>query len=249
MKTLMDIPYSDIGHKNQVLDIFLPEAESFPVFVYFHGGGLEEGDQHNPPFVEYLTSKGIAVVSAQYRMYPTAKYPEFIMDAAAAVAWSMKHLGEYGDCKRFYVGGSSAGAYLSMMLCFDRRWLAPYGMAPGDIAGFVHDAGQPTKHFHICREEGLDTRRVIIDDTAPIYHVGTSGQYPPMLFMVSDDDMENRYEQTLLMVSTLRHFAYDMDKIELHVTHGGHCISLQMTDEAGDNVFAKTVYAFMEKNQ
>lgn len=247
MKTITDIPYSDIGHKNQVLDIFLPESDNFPVFVYFHGGGLEAGNHHNKPFIGDLVKRGIAVVSVQYRLYPTAKYPEFIMDAAASVAWTMNNIGKYGKCEKFYIGGSSAGAYLSMMLCFDKRWLAPYKIEPADITGYIHDAGQPTKHFNVCREEGLDSRRVIIDETAPIFHIGTSAEYAPMIFIVSDDDMENRYEQTLLMVNTLKHFEYDMSKIKLKVTHGGHCISLQMNDENGCNVFAKTVYDFMEE--
>lgn len=98
MRKITDIPYSDIGHKNQVLDIFIPETDSFKVFIYFHGGGLTSGDQHNIPFAEYLTERGIAIVSVQYRMYPTAKYPEFIMDAAASVAWAMKNMSKYGKC-------------------------------------------------------------------------------------------------------------------------------------------------------
>lgn len=247
MRKITDIPYSDIGHKNQVLVIFIPETDSFKVFIYFHGGGLTSGDQHNIPFAEYLTERGIAIVSVQYRMYPTAKYPEFIMDAAASVAWAMKNMSKYGKCDKFYVGGSSAGGYLSMMLCFDKRWFAPYNISPTDISGYIHDAGQPTKHFNVCREEGLDCRRVIIDETAPIFHIGTSDEYAPMLFIVSDDDMENRYEQTLLMVNTLKHFEYDMSKIKLKVTHGGHCVSLSQNDENGNNIFGKISYEFIEE--
>lgn len=247
MKTIANIPYSDIGHKNQILNLYLPEADSFPVFIYFHGGGLEAGAHDDLPFLDYLTEKGIAVASVQYRMYPTAKYPEFIMDAAASVAWTMQHIGEYGKCDKFYVGGSSAGGYLSMMLCFDKRWLAPYSIAPTDIAGYIHDAGQPTKHFNVCREEGIDSRRVVIDDTAPIYHIGNAEEYSPMIFIISDDDMFNRYEQTMLMINTLKHFEYDQSKIKLKVTHGGHCVSLRTADEDGNNAFGKTVYEFMEE--
>ena len=44
-----------------------------------------------------------------------------------------------------------------------------------------------------------------------------------MLFVVSDNDMENRYEQTQLVISTLKHFRYDMSKVQLKVMHGTHC--------------------------
>lgn len=248
MNKFVDIPYCDIGHKNQVLDIFLPEAENFDVFIYFHGGGLKSGDHHDCPFAEFLTQNGVAVVSVQYRMYPTAKYPEFIMDAAAAVAWTLDNIGNYGKLNKVYVGGSSAGGYLSMMLCFDKRWLAPYGISPNDINGYIHDAGQPTKHFNVCVEEGLDSRRVIVDETAPLFHIGTSDNYSPMLFVVSDNDIENRYEQTMLTINTLKHFGYDMRKVELKVTQGGHCVSLSRNDNEGDNLFAKIVYGFIKGN-
>lgn len=248
MKVIENIPYSDIGHKNQFLNIALPDnKDSFKVFIYFHGGGLEAGGPDREPFWDYLTENGVAVVSVQYRMYPTAKYPEYIMDAAAAVSWVMNNISEYGKCDKFYVGGSSAGGYLSLMLCLDKRYLAPYRIAPTDISGFIHDAGQPTKHFNICREEGIDSRRVIIDETSPIYHIGTEKEYPPMIILVSDDDMFNRYEQTMLMFNTFRHFEYDMNKIKLKVTHGGHCISLKRCGEDGINEFAKTVYDFIKE--
>ena len=71
------------------------------------------------------------------------------------------------------------------MLCFDKRWLASYGISPIDIAGFVHDAGQPTCHFRVLQERGIHKHRVIVDDSAPLYHVGEDETYPPMLVLFS----------------------------------------------------------------
>ena len=132
MRKIENIQYSK--YEECILDIYLPECDKFSVFVYFHGGGLEADDKIKAePLAKYLTKHGIAVVSANYRMYPCAVYPEFIQDAAAAVSWTKKHIGEYGDCQGIFVGGSSAGAYLSMMLCFDKRYLAPYALLPTEI--------------------------------------------------------------------------------------------------------------------
>ena len=78
-----------------------------------------------------------------------------------------------------------------------------------DISGYVHDSGQPTAHFNVLKEKGMDFRRVIVDETAPLYFVGLEKEYPPMLFIVADQDMENRYEQTVLVLSTMDHFGYD----------------------------------------
>ena len=64
MKLIQDIAYSDIGHPRQKLDLYLPDAKEFSVFIYFHGGGLERGSKEGQPFIEYLVKRGIAVVSA-----------------------------------------------------------------------------------------------------------------------------------------------------------------------------------------
>lgn len=232
MKILKDISYSDIGHERQVLDLYLPDCEEFPVFIYFHGGGIENGGKDiawAQQGIISLVKKGVAVVMANYRLYPSAVYPDFIRDAAAAVAWTYKHINEYGKCKGYYVGGSSAGGYISQMLCFDKKYLGVHNIDPSTIDGFIHDAGQPTAHFNVMRERGFDTRRVVIDETCPIYHIGTAEKYAPMLILVATNDMENRYEQTMLLVSTMKHFRYDMDKVELKVLEGTHCSYTQTT--------------------
>lgn len=249
MKVIENVSYCGVNDSNRVLNIYLPEADEFPVFVYFHGGGLENGSHEFELLGRSLTDRGIALVSAQYRMYPTAKYPDFLEDAAAAVNWTCKNINSYGRCDEIYIGGSSAGGYISMMLCFDDRWLSLYGISPESFAGFIHDAGQPTVHFNVLREQNLDTKRVIVDEKAPLYHIGNAKEYAPMLFIVSDNDIENRYEQSLLVLSTLKHFQYDQSKIEFKKMHGDHCHYVGQKDENGDSVFGKIIYDFIMKEQ
>jgi len=192
MKKIKNVFYADNTDPRQTLDIYLPEGESFKVFVYFHGGGLCGGSKSagGGKFAEYLTRCGICTVSVEYRMYPDAKYPDFIEDAALAIAWVKKNIDSYGKSQGIYLGGSSAGGFLSMMLCFDPRYLGAHGIFPTDIAGYVHDAGQPTAHFNVLKERGLDSRRVIVDETAPLYYIGLAEKYSPMLFIYSDNDMD-----------------------------------------------------------
>lgn len=247
MKTILDVSYG--CNAAQRLDLHLPECPEFPVLLYFHGGGLEAGDKGKQTiFFEHMVSRGVAVVSANYRMYPTARYPDFLEDAAAAVAWTIGNLGAYGTVKGLYVGGSSAGGYLSQMLCFDRRWLSAHGIKPTDISGFIHDAGQPTCHFNVLRERGIDSRRVIIDDSAPLYHVGADDRYPPMLIIVSDHDMKNRYEQTMLLISTLKHFGHD-EAVRLKIMNGKHCAYVNAADQNGESVFGAIVAEFILENE
>ena len=251
MKVIKDIFYTPDNRPSQSLDVYLPEGiENFPTFVYFHGGGIVNGSKSGKTAAaisEYLTSHGIALVSINYRLYPHAHYPDFIYDAAASVAWAVKHMPEYGASDKIFVGGSSAGGYLSMMLCFDKKYLGLHKLSAMDLGGFVHDAGQPTAHFNVLRERGIDSRRVIVDETAPLYHIGVDAEYPPMLFIVSDNDMKNRFEQTQLVLSTLRHFEYDMSKVDYQLMHGKHCHYDAALDENGDSVFGKLIADFIQK--
>ena len=182
MKIINDITYTQLGHPRHKLDVYVPDCDTFPVFVYFHGGGIQGGNKGPSKFLETLAESGIGVVSANYRMYPEAHYPEFICDAAAAVAWAQNNMGEYGTVTGIFVGGSSAGGYLSQMLCFDKKYLAPYKIDPDNLAGYIHDAGQPTSHFNVIQKElGVDGKRVIVDEMAPLYHIGLAEKYSPRL--------------------------------------------------------------------
>ena len=241
-----DIVYNE---HNQLLDVFIPDnGDIKAVFVFFHGGGIEVGSKvESNNFVSYLTDRGIAVVSANYRMYPESHFPDFLEDAADAVAWVYKNKSEFQGCEKIFVGGSSAGGYISMMLCFDKRYLEKNNIKPTDISGYIHDSGQPTSHFNVLKYSGVDPRRVIIDDRAPLYFVGIDKCYSPMIFIVADNDMKNRYEQTMLMLSALKTFEYDESLIKFKLMHGKHCEHCKAKDENGDSVFGKVIYNFISE--
>lgn len=246
MRIFKNISYSSFDECT--LDIYLPEEKEFSLFVYFHGGGLDHGDKSGAEiFAKFLTDRNIAVVSANYRLYPQAQYPDFIKDAAAVVDWASKNISEYGNCEKIYIGGSSAGAYISMLLQFDKKYLDMYNIDAEKIGGFIHDAGQPTTHFNVLKERGIDGRRIIVDDAAPLYYVGLAQDYAPMLIIVSDNDMENRIEQLSLLLSTLKHFRYDENKVELKIMHGKHTAYVKEIDCDGNSVFGKLVAEFINK--
>ena len=246
MKITENIAYGIYGE--ELLDVYAPEEKAEKVFLYFHGGGFKRGDKSTAlKFAKYLTDRGIALISANYRMFPNAKYPDFINDAADAVAFSKKYARETLGCDTLYVGGSSAGGYLTMMLCFDPTYMNAVGLDNSAVAGYFHDAGQPTAHFNVLEDAGIDPRRVIVDETAPLYYMGTSESYPPMRFIVSDNDMKNRYEQTMLVLSTLKHFEYE--NFDHVVMHGKHCAYVHAFDENGDSVLGKMICDFIKKTE
>ena len=247
MKKIENIAYKNTGHERHLLDIYLPDSEEFSVFVYFHGGGITGGAKGRTLALEYIAKQGIAVVDANYRLYPEAKYPEFIEDAADAVAWAKENMGQYGKVKGIFVGGSSAGGYISQMLCFDKKYLAAVGIDADEIDGYILDAGQPTAHFNVLKEHGQDSRRVIIDERAPIFYIDDTRKYAPMQIFNAENDIDNRYEQTQLLMGTMKHFGHDMERVDYRYMEGfRHCRYLKEFPE-NDCKFADYVAEFINK--
>lgn len=224
MKTTFDIIYDEKYPEICMYDLYEPDDGSKEkVFIYFHGGGLVNGTRKGAEcFAHRLCDAGIAVASVEYRMYPNAKFPDFIEDCAKASAVIMK------DYKESYIGGSSAGGYLSMMLYFDKHYLAEYGIDSDDVDGYVFDAGQPTTHFNVCVERGLDRKAIRVDEAAPIYFIDKmlpeGYETSKFLIFVSQKDIPNRLEQTYMLTETMREFGYDTRKIDLQYMAGySHC--------------------------
>lgn len=231
---LNDIRYSDLD-PCCLLDINLPDGvQDPPLYVYFHGGGLRKGEKTlNEPFGEYLVSRGIAFASVEYRMYPRAAFPDYLVDAANAVSFLTRGSETLPPFTKVCLGGSSAGAYISMMLFFNRAYLADAGADISAIKGYVFDSGQPTSHFEYLRTDlGLDWRRIVIDRGAPLYYINEDfpADVPEIAIMYSEHDMYNRPEQTLLLYRTMLHFKFPEEKLHLHYYPGEKHVSYLAKD-------------------
>jgi acetyl esterase/lipase len=189
------------------LDLYAPTgAKDLPCVVWFHGGGLTGGNNKGAKAGGHaLAAEGIILAAVNYRLSPQVKYPAYVEDAAAAVAWMKQHAGEYGaDPKRIYVAGHSAGGYLAAMVGADARWLKPYGVTLSDLAGVIPLSGQMATHYTIREERGLEKTAIIIDDAAPLNHAGKDT--PPWLVLYAEKDMtlrgdENRYFAAALLAA------------------------------------------------
>lgn len=247
MKLHKDIVYGP--HPENLLDVYLPDTPPRAALVYYHGGGLENGskDVHECLRLgEDLTAAGVAVIAVTYRKYPGAKFPDFIEDAAAAAAFAVKRGGEYGIGCPVYIGGSSAGGYITGMLCFAEKYLAAQGLAPADFAGYVLDAGQPTTHFRVLAESGEDPRRCVVDERAILWHVTGAEPGRPLLIIYADSDMPARKEQNLLLRATLIHMGYDPALITMREMQGwGHCGYVDSDDAEGRNILGSMILEFI----
>lgn len=252
MKTLSGLVYEPaLGSGGLRLDIHSPGDERAGVctYVYFHGGGLTAGardDKEILALARALTARGVVVISADYRLYPEAAFPDFIGDAARAVRWVFDQMEPYHPPRRVFLGGSSAGGYLAMMLCFAREYLAQVGLEPEALAGYVFDAGQPTSHFEVLSRRGIDPRRVLMDEAAPLYHVRDGRPSRPLLLFCAQNDIPGRLEQNMLLLRTLQVMGYDESLIKFHSMPGcGHCGYLEPKNEKSFQEYVRICADFL----
>lgn len=147
----------------QHLDVYAPrQAVAAPVIVFLYGGGWSSGERGGYAFVgERLAAAGFVAVVPDYRLYPAIRFPAFVEDAAAAVAWARSNaLSHGGDRARLYVMGHSAGAHSAALLALDPRYLARHGLVSRDLAGVIGLAGP-----YAFRHEDFRLYRPIFGDS------------------------------------------------------------------------------------
>jgi acetyl esterase/lipase len=127
------------------LDVYRPRnAVNAPVVIFFYGGNWQSGDKDTYLFLAAaLADRGFVVIVPDYRIYPQARFPDFLQDGAQAAAWAKANAARYGgDPAALFLMGHSAGAYIAAMLSFDAQWLAAVHLDPRrDLAGLIGVAG------------------------------------------------------------------------------------------------------------
>ncbi|MFC5462069.1 alpha/beta hydrolase [Massilia niabensis] len=174
-----------------MLDVYHPawKAEGAPVIVFFFGGNWVSGKREDYAFVgRALAARGFVVVVPDYRLYPQVHYPDFLVDAASAVAWTRREIAAHGgDPGRLFVMGHSAGAYNAAMLALDPRWLGQQGMRSDALRGWIGLAGP----YDFLPVQNRTTRPVFNapdtpPDSQPVRHVSAAA--PPALLIAANKD-------------------------------------------------------------
>jgi acetyl esterase/lipase len=185
------------------LDVYYPvNKKDFPTVIWFHGGGLLEGERFIPA---NLKNQNIAVVPVNYRLSPKVSCPAYIDDAAAAVAWVFKNIQKYGgNPDKIYVSGHSAGGYLTLMVGLDKKLLKRYDIDANKIAGLFPFSGQTVTHSTIRRERKVSEIIPQIDEFAPINHARKD--VPPLYLITGekDLDMPARYAENEYLLEIMK---------------------------------------------
>ncbi len=172
------------------LDIYPPKnVKNYDVFVWFHGGGISEGNK--TLFPKSFPDEGIGVVAVNYRLSPKIKANEAILDAAEAVAWVLDNIEKFGgNPDRVFIGGHSAGAYLAGMVGFNPAYLEKFGHKNTDIAGMCLISGQMTTHFQVKKDLGYKGGQFlpVIDKYAILNFV--ENEVAPLLIVTGEEPLE-----------------------------------------------------------
>ena len=203
--------------ERQRLDVYRPSGarELRPLVVFFYGGSWQGGRRQDYRFVgAALAERGFVVVVPDYRVYPQVRYPEFLRDSAAVVAWCRSHAAEIGgDDRRLFLMGHSAGAYNAAMLALDRRWLDGVGLDAGrDLRGWIGVSGP--YDFLPIKDPVVQTifgPRDNWPDTQPINHA-TRGA-PPALLLTGDTDDQVSPRNTRALTEKLQGLGVPVEKV------------------------------------
>jgi acetyl esterase/lipase len=190
----------------QQADVYRPPraAGPLPVIVFWYGGSWVEGNKEEYRFVgTALASLGCVVVLPNYRLYPQVKFPTFLEDGAAAVAWVQSHAAQYGgDAHRIVLMGHSAGAHMAAMLAIDHAYLRRAGVDTRNIVGLIGLSGP----YELAPDTPTLNAIFAAPYTARDWQVlpFVSADAPPTLLIQGADDNVVRASNTQHLAQALR---------------------------------------------
>jgi Esterase/lipase len=139
------------GKRGLSLDLYEPEddaARKRPAMIAIHGGGFLFGDKSEMTnLCREMAARGYVCASINYRLVPDDppgkaedQYTRTVMAAVAdadhAAHWIEENAAKYHvDAGRLFIGGSSAGAVVSMLYAYSPDIKAPRVRAVADFWG------------------------------------------------------------------------------------------------------------------
>ncbi|HEX5057560.1 MAG TPA: alpha/beta hydrolase [Gammaproteobacteria bacterium] len=187
-RNVSDIEYGSAPR--QRLDVYAPLTPAngkLPVILFIYGGSWSRGTKDQYMFIaEYLVPRGYVMVIPDYRVYPDVKFPAFVEDGAAALAWTQQNIAAYGgDPDSIFLMGHSAGAHIAAMLTLDEHFLKDAGARPPQ--GAIGLAGP----YDFLPLKNPDFKEIFgppeqYERSQPINFV--DGTEPPMLLLHGDTD-------------------------------------------------------------
>lgn len=211
----------------QDLDIYYPKplaqamkaestiTSSYPMVVFVHGGSWESGNKEQYAFVgQSLAQAGYVTAVINYRKAPEHVYPDYVEDAAQAIAWSLDNATSlHADPKRLAVVGHSAGAFNVVAAIANEDFLAPYGIKPKDIKAVIGIAGPYSYDFRKFDSATAFAADATPDEVMPDRHI--KGEQPPYLLLTAEKDKLVHVTNTIKMTKALKEAGVTVENGEI----------------------------------
>ena len=114
-----DIAYGD--DPRMLLDVYKPSEPGGlrPGIMEIHGGAWVIGSKREQgiPLLSHLAANGWVGINVDYRLSPSVKFPDHLLDLKRAIRWYREHAEEHGADPDFLcVTGGSAGGHLAALV-------------------------------------------------------------------------------------------------------------------------------------
>lgn len=212
-ETLTDATYCTVDNLPQTMDVYFPESGGpWPALVYVHGGSWMHGDKSEAAMVaNRMASQGYLVVSINYRLYPTGRFPAMIEDVKCAIRSLRANAAQYNlDPDRIAAIGPSAGGHLVSLLGTSDT------SAGWDVGDYLDQSSRvqaviaiapvtdltrnfPSADIEAMRQVGFGEDNIL--QASPVTHVTPDD--PPFLLIHGEQDTVVPYEQSQLMYERL----------------------------------------------
>ena len=237
--------------KQQFFLHFKPQKDvKDKVIVWIHGGGWNAGNPNDFRYVgQSFALEGYHCVSLGYRLSPSNKYPVQIEDVCMAYNKAIEYLtGQGVDCSRVIVTGPSAGAHLSSILCYGKKYQEKCNVDINTIVGFIGVAGP-----YVFGKNISNTVKILLGQLFPKGYDRTDGEpvslfstnHIPMLLVHSKHDGLIDFSQSEALCAKAQEAGLQcelyevVDKINTHSAYSaGMFLETRETNQALDKLFA-----------
>ena len=113
------VAYKTVGSELLWMDIYHRQGiHKAPGIIIIHGGSWQSGNRQQLASLNfYLAARGYVVAVMDYRLAPTALFPDQVQDVKDAIAHLKAHAEEFGlDPTNLVIVGRSAGAQIALYL-------------------------------------------------------------------------------------------------------------------------------------
>ena len=206
------------------MSTFLRAGGPWPTLVYVHGGAWKEGDKSQAAsLAPVMTAQGYLVVSINYRLYPSAKFPDMIEDVKCAIRSLRANAGEYNlDPHRIAAIGVSAGGHLVALLGTADQ------SAGWDVGEYLDQSSRV--QAVVAMAPPTDLTRKFPDDEMELFRQMAFGQDlvadspityvtqddPPFLLIHGNKDTIVPYKQSKLMYDRLMEVGVPAQLVTVH---------------------------------